>query len=151
MSRFTIRISRGEAPPGARAIREQVFVAEQGVAREQEWDEHDVAGAVTLHLVAFEGASAVGCARVRARGDAAKVERVAVLPERRRLGVGRALMDAAEQAAVQQGQRRLVLHAQLAVIPFYERLGWRAHGAEFAEAGIPHRAMVKHRSDARSR
>jgi ElaA protein len=85
----------------------------------------------------------VGCARLRTRGDAAKIERVAVLAKRRRLGLGRALMEAAERAAAQRGHRRLVLHAQVAVIPFYERLGWEAYGPEFLEAGIPHRAMKK--------
>jgi predicted GNAT family N-acyltransferase len=139
----TIRITNGAAPPEARAIRERVFVAEQGVALEEEWDEHDAPGAATLHLVAFEDARAVGCARVRSRGDAVKIERVAVLAERRGDGLGRALMEAAERAARQRGRRRLVLHAQLAVIPFYERLGFEAHGPAFQEAGIPHRAMAK--------
>jgi len=139
----TIRITHGAAPPEARAIRERVFVEEQRVAREEEWDEHDAAGAATLHLVAFEGSRAVGCARLRTRGDAAKIERVAVLAERRRHGLGRVLMEAAERAALERGLHALVLHAQRAVIPFYERLGWEAHGPEFSEAGIPHRAMAK--------
>lgn len=143
MARFTIRSSHGEAPAEARAIRRQVFVEEQGVGSDEEWDEHDAAGAATLHFVAFEAGRAVGCARLRAHGEAAKVERVAVLPALRRLGLGRALMEAAEHAAAERGQARLVLHAQVAVIPFYERLGWRAHGPEFDEAGIPHRRMEK--------
>ena len=143
MARVTIRISRGEAPAEARAIRRRVFVEEQGVASEEEWDAHDAASAATLHLVAFDGEDAVGCARLRTVGDAAKIERVAVSKERRGLGLGRALMEAAERAAARQGRARLVLHAQLAVLPFYERLGWSAHGPEFSEAGIPHRAMAK--------
>lgn len=143
MSRLTIRISRGEAPAEARAVRRRVFVSEQGVASEEEWDEHDAAGGETLHFVAFADGRAVGCARLRAYGEAAKVERVAVLPEQRRLGLGRALMEAAERSAGEMGRTRLVLHAQSAVIPFYERLGWRALGPEFSEAGIPHRRMEK--------
>jgi ElaA protein len=115
MSRFTIRISPGEAPADARAIRRKVFVEEQGVASDEEWDEHDAAGAATLHFVALENGRAVGCARLRAHGEGAKLERVAVL------------------------------HAQTAVIPFYERLGWRAQGPEFDEAGIPHRKMERRR------
>ena len=143
MSRLTIRISEGEAPAEARAIRRRVFVEEQGVASHEEWDEHDAPGAETLHLVAFQEGSAVGCARLRTRGEDTKVERVAVLLEQRRLGLGRALMEAAERAARQRGCLRLVLHAQTAVTPFYERLGWRVVGPEFAEAGIPHRRMEK--------
>jgi predicted GNAT family N-acyltransferase len=87
----------------------------------------------------------VGTARLRPYGAGAKVERVAVLPEQRGRGLGRALMEAAECAAWQRGCARLVLHAQLPVIPFYERLGWRALGPEFGEAGIPHRRMEKER------
>ena len=143
MPRFTIRVSHGEAPAEARAIRRHVFVEEQGVASDEEWDAHDAAGAATLHFVAFERGRAVGCARLRACAEGAKVERVAVLPEQRRLGLGRALMEAAERAAEERGDARLVLHAQLPVIPFYERLGWRALGPEFSEAGIPHRRMEK--------
>jgi predicted GNAT family N-acyltransferase len=151
VSRVTIRISQGEAPADARAIRRRVFVEEQGVAGDEERDEHDAAGAATLHFVAFEGERAVGCARLRAHGDGAvaKVERVAVLPEQRRLGLGRALMEAAERAARRRGHRRLVLHAQVAVVPFYERLGWRARGPEFSEAGMEHRRMEKEGPPAR--
>jgi ElaA protein len=145
MSRFTIRISPGEAPADARAIRRKVFVEEQGVASDEEWDEHDAAGAATLHFVALENGRAVGCARLRAHGEGAKLERVAVLPEQRRTGLGRALVQAAERAAWQRGYARVVLHAQTAVIPFYERLGWRAQGPEFDEAGIPHRKMERRR------
>jgi ElaA protein len=143
VSGFTIHGVRGAAPADARAIRRRVFVEEQGVASDEEWDQHDAEGAATLHLVAFHAGRAAGCARLRAYGPDAKVERVAVLPEARRLGLGRALMEAAELAARAQGRPRLVLHAQTAVIPFYERLGWRAFGPEFQEAGIPHRRMEK--------
>jgi predicted GNAT family N-acyltransferase len=143
VSRLTIRSSRGEAPAEARSVRRRVFVEEQGVACDEEWDEHDAEGADTLHFVAFADGRAVGCARLRAYGEAAKLERVAVLAEQRGLGLGRALMEAAERAALEMGRTRLVLHAQTAVIPFYERLGWRALGPEFSEAGIPHRRMEK--------
>jgi predicted GNAT family N-acyltransferase len=141
--RFEIRAEAGAPPRAAREIRRRVFVDEQGVAAHEEWDEHDAPGAGTLHLVAYAAGRPVGCARLRSVGDAAKVERVAVLPDARRHGLGRALMEAAEQAARERGHTRFVLHAQVAVIPFYERLGWRVLGPEFEEAGIPHRKMEK--------
>ena len=143
MPRPAIRCRRGEAPAEAREIRRRVFVEEQRVAPEEEWDSHDEAGAPTLHFVAHDGERALGCARLRAVDDAAKIERVAVLRESRTHGLGRALMEAAETAAWRRGERRLVIHAQVAVIPFYERLGWRALGPEFDEAGIAHRKMEK--------
>ena len=73
----------------------------------------------------------------------AKVERVAVLAERRNEGIGRELMDAVERAAEASGYDRLLLHAQVPVVPFYKRLGYDAFGDTFAEADIPHRRMRK--------
>jgi predicted GNAT family N-acyltransferase len=140
---LSIRCSRGAAPEEAREIRRRVFVDEQGVAPEEEWDAHDAAASGTLHFVARDGARAVGCARLRAVPGAAKIERVAVLREARERGAGRALMEATETAAWRRGDERLAIHAQRAVIPFYERIGWRAFGPAFEEAGIPHRAMEK--------
>ena len=138
-----IRVRRGAAPPEAREIRRRVFVEEQRVSPHEEWDTHDEPGADTLHFVAHEGERALGCARLRWPDEAAKIERVAVLPEARERGLGSALMEAAETAGWRRGAARLRIHAQTAVIPFYERLGWRALGPEFVEAGIPHRRMEK--------
>jgi predicted GNAT family N-acyltransferase len=143
--RFEVRISEGEAPREARSIRVEVFVLEQGVAREEEWDGYDAAGADALHFVMLdaEAGQPVACARLCTYGAEAKVERVAVLADQRGLGLGRRIMEAAEQAASRRGYRGLVLHAQLPVVPFYERLGWRAEGLEFTEAGMSHRRMRK--------
>lgn len=87
-------------------------------------------------------------ATATAEGDAgttaaAKVERVAVLAERRGEGIGRELMAAVERAADAAGYGRLVLHAQVPVVPFYRRLGYEAVGDTFEEADIPHRRMIK--------
>lgn len=143
MSRIAIRCRRGAAPAEAREVRRRVFVEEQRVAPDEEWDAHDEAGTGTLHFVARDGERALGCARLRWLDDAAKIERVAVLPEARERGLGRALMEAAETAAWRRGTEHLRIHAQTRVIPFYERLGWRALGLEFVEADIAHRAMEK--------
>jgi predicted GNAT family N-acyltransferase len=143
MTQLRTRCSLGAAPAAAREIRRRVFVEEQGVAPGEEWDAHDEAGAETLHFVTWQGDRALGCARLRSLGDTAKIERVAVLREQRAHGLGRSLMQAAETAAWRRGHSRLAIHAQLAVIPFYERLGWRAVRPEFVEAGIAHRKMEK--------
>jgi predicted GNAT family N-acyltransferase len=140
---LAIRRCLGAAPDAAREIRRRVFVEEQGVAPHEEWDAHDEAASGTLHFVAQHGERALGCGRLRSVGKAAKIERVAVLPEAREQGVGRALMEAAETAAWRRGEPTLTIHAQLPVLPFYERLGWRALGPEFTEAGIAHRKMEK--------
>jgi predicted GNAT family N-acyltransferase len=144
MERVAIQAFRGGAPAEARELRRRVFVEEQGVAPAEEWDAYDEPGTDTLHFVARAGGEALGCARLRRADDgAAKIERVAVLREARSGGVGRALMEAAETAAWRRGDPRLRLHAQSAVVAFYEKLGWRALGPEFLEANIPHRKMEK--------
>ena len=145
MTRYEVRLSEGEAPLEARSIRFHVFVEEQGVAREEEWDAYDGVGADAVHFVLLDAevGKPVACARLRSYGTEAKVERVAVLAEQRGLGFGRRIMEAAERAAGERGYRGLVLHAQLPVVPFYERLGWRVEGPEFGEAGMSHRRMRK--------
>jgi len=143
MTQLRTRCSQGAAPAAAREIRRRVFVEEQGVDPREEWDAHDDAGAATLHFVTWQGDRALGCARLRSLGDSAKIERVAVLREHRAHGLGRTLMQAAETAAWRRGHARLAIHAQRVVVPFYARLGWRAVGPEFVEAGIAHRKMEK--------
>jgi predicted GNAT family N-acyltransferase len=120
------------------AVRKAVFVEEQGVDPDLEYDEHDEAA---THFVAY-GDGPVGAARLRASDPGVgKVERVAVLADHRGEGVGRAVMTAVHDAARERGFGELYLHAQTRVAGFYERLGYEVEGGEFEEAGIPHVAM----------
>lgn len=131
------------------AIRRDVFVDEQGVDEDIEWDEHDEPEAAATHFVAYDDGDVVGAARFRAVSDDAdesatgKVERVVVAANRRSEGWGRSVMDAVESHAREEGFDRLTLHAQTPVREFYERLGYDAYGEEFEEAGIPHVKMEK--------
>lgn len=124
-------------------IRRQVFIEGQGVPEDRELDGRDDEA---THLLARDGGTAVGTARLRAYADnppTAKVERVAVLEARRGEGWGARLMDTVERQAREQGYERVLLHAQVPVVEFYERLGYAVRGAEFEDAGIPHREMTK--------
>ncbi len=125
-------------------IRRIVFTQGQGVPLEIEFDGLD---REAEHFLAWrlgeESPIAVGTARLRRVGDDAKAERVAVLESERGRGVGRALMAAIETRAQQQGLDAIILHAQVAVIPFYEELEYHARGEVFQEAGIDHRSMAK--------
>lgn len=121
-------------------IRRRVFIEEQRVPEALEMDDLDPG---CSHFVAFDGDRPIGTARLRGmRGDA-KAERVAVLAAWRKRGAGQLLMDHVEREAAALGFARIVLNAQVSVIPFYERLGYRAEGDRFDEAGIPHRRMTK--------
>lgn len=137
------------------SVRRSVFVDEQGVAEDIEYDEHDEPGAAAIHVVAYDDGVPIGAARLRpadegdhATTDAsndrtAKVERVAVAADRRGSGWGRRIMHTVEAYARDDGFGEVALHAQTHVREFYERLGYEAHGEEFEEAGIPHVAMAR--------
>ncbi|MFC4356569.1 GNAT family N-acetyltransferase [Halobium salinum] len=123
------------------SVRYAVFVEEQGVPEDLELDEHE---ADAVHFVAYDEGEPVGAARLRDYGDGdAKVERVAVLVDRRGEGWGGRLMDAVEAAAAERGFDRLVLNSQTHAAGFYRRRGYEQVGGEFEEAGIPHVTMVK--------
>ncbi len=141
MANTGVEVVEGRVPAACIAIRRRVFVEEQGVPPEADADGRDDA---CLHALARDRGAAVGCARLRPLGPGtAKVERVAVLAERRKEGWGDRLMEALEAASRARGWNVLELHAQHTVVSFYERLGWRGKGEPFEEAGIVHRAMVK--------
>lgn len=123
--------------PALQNIRERVFIQEQKVPSELEWDEFD---ASCLHLIAFDSEGhPVGTARLLANGT---VGRMAVLKEWRGMGIGRALILCLLEEAKKRGVIRLALHAQTHARGFYERFGFSTEGDEFAEAGIPHVKMI---------
>ncbi|MFF6997099.1 GNAT family N-acetyltransferase [Streptomyces sp. NPDC008313] len=130
-------------------VRKEVFVTEQGVPQDIEYDAYD-AGA--LHVLAVrEDGTPLGTGRLlhgeaaaaKTGGDPAvgSLGRLAVTREARGLGVGAALVRALEDAARAHGLTAVDLHAQTHALAFYERLGYVAYGPEFPDAGIPHRAM----------
>lgn len=131
-----------EAGATALRIRTRVFVVEQGVPGNLEEDGRDPGCTHFLAEIQDGGAwIPVGTARMRRKGEVAKAERVAVLPTLRGRGLGALLMAALEEEARAQGLPEVMLHAQVSVVPFYERRGYHSEGAVFSEAGIDHLAM----------
>lgn len=120
------------------AVRKAVFMGEQGVSEAEEWDGLDE---TCTHFLAGDATSPAGCARLLAKDDLAKVQRVAVMPAHRGTGLGRRIMQAVLDHARTQGVAAVVLDSQTHAIGFYEALGFTAYGPEFDDAGIPHRAM----------
>jgi predicted GNAT family N-acyltransferase len=131
----------------ALAVRRAVFVEEQGVPLFEELDEFDVEpgdGDDVVHLLGCLDGRAICTGRVDLageRGASAHITRVAVLREHRGRGLGVQLMEALHAEARARGMRAAELNAQLQALGFYERLGYRAHGPVFLDAGIEHRAM----------
>lgn len=120
-----------------RHVRSTVFIDEQRVPRDLEFDDRDP---VCRHVLAFEGDLAIGTGRLDLAYDG-KVGRVAVVATHRRGGVGRAIMERLHEIAREQHQPRLWCHAQLTAVAFYERLGYVPSGPMFLEAGIEHVLM----------
>ena len=139
-----VRIVDDDRLEDAFSVRQRVFVEEQGVDEEIEYDEHEDEA---VHFVAYEDDSdeqPIGAARLREPGAGiGKVERVAVLESHRGTGIGRALMDSLEATAASNGLETVKLHAQTRAAGFYRGLGYERYGEEFEEAGIPHVAMKK--------
>jgi predicted GNAT family N-acyltransferase len=120
-------------------IRIRVFVREQGVPAGIELDSDDQRA---VHFVACNEGRVLGTARLVMRGRNAKIGRMAVLKSQRRKQIGRRLLTRAIATAKRHGARKIYLHAQVAVIGFYESAGFRCVGPVFDEAGIAHRKMV---------
>ena len=131
-----------ELGPEAGAIRQQVFVQEQKIPAEMEWDAGD---AVCLHAVAYNrfGVPLATGRLLEHVPGVAKIGRMAVLAPMRGSRVGRAVLDALMLAARQRGDREALLHAQTSAAAFYSRAGFVTRGEMFEEAGIPHVEMVR--------
>lgn len=122
------------------ALRREVFMVEQSVPEALELDGLD---SDAIHLLARLNGKAVGTARIVLQGDTARIGRVCVLARHRRQGLGAALMRAAvTHLQHREGVVWARLGAQMHAVDFYARLGFRAEGPEYLDAGIAHRVMV---------
>ncbi|WP_405737884.1 GNAT family N-acetyltransferase [Streptomyces sp. NBC_00028] len=147
---YTVRVAEDPADREmCFAVRKQVFVVEQGVPEDLEYDAYD---AVAVHVLAVrDDGMALGTGRLlfgpraaeKVGGDLTlgSLGRLAVAEEARGLGVGVALVRAIEDAARARGLAAVDLHAQTHALGFYERLGYEAYGPEYLEAEIPHQGM----------
>ena len=122
--------------PRLRAVREPVFIVEQQVPPDLEWDELDP---LSIHVLALDDQDApIGTGRLTPEH---KVGRMAVLAPWRSAGVGAAMLERLLAHARRLGYPEIVLHAQVRAIDFYSRHGFEAFGDEYDEAGIRHRSM----------
>ncbi|MFM7016282.1 MAG: GNAT family N-acetyltransferase [Bacteroidota bacterium] len=120
------------------AIRQKVFVEEQKVNREEEYDEHEYSAS---HYLVLIDEQPVATARWRFTDKGIKLERFSVLPEFRNQGIGSALVNHI-LTTVTPHQKLIYLHAQVAAMNVYARNGFEAEGELFYEANIPHYKMI---------
>ena len=126
----------------AQGIRTEVFVGEQKIAPELEWDDADQNA---VHAVAFNRFGlplATGRLLQHAAG-VGRIGRMAVRQGVRGSGVGRDVLNTLLASAIERGESQVILHAQTSAQTFYSRNGFEAQGPVFEEAGIEHIEMVR--------
>ncbi len=117
-------------------IRDRVFIQEQAVPRHIEVDGKD---SECIHFLIFNESVPIGTARIKKDG---KIERVSILKNHRRKGLGYQLMKFIINNAQEKGLERIYLHSQMDSIEFYKSLKFIQKGEAFKEAGIDHVLMV---------
>jgi predicted GNAT family N-acyltransferase len=134
---FTIHaVTWHDGEPLLRAVREAVFMREQGVSAELEWDGLDES---SHHVLALSNTGqAIGCGRILPN---AHIGRIAVMPEWRGKKVGTAILEGLLAYAASRHYPEVDIDAQVQALPFYERFGFVEEGEVFMDANIPHRKM----------
>lgn len=135
---FTVSlVNWHDGEPLLKAIRTAVFIKEQGVPEEMEWDEHDE---TCRHALALSlNGDAIGCGRMFSNGH---IGRISVLPEWRGKMVGTAIMEAFLGYAEAHDYPQVDVDAQVQAKPFYHRFDFVERGEVFMDAGIPHIKML---------
>jgi GNAT superfamily N-acetyltransferase len=93
---------------------------------------------------AFEEEKMLGCCMlIKEEPASVRLRQMAVLNNLQGKGIGRALMQFAENIARDRGFHKITMHARKTAVGFYEKLGYRISGQEFEEVTIPHYVMEK--------
>jgi predicted GNAT family N-acyltransferase len=120
-------------------IREKVFIQEQKVTPELEWDGMDEKA---IHFLVFKDEEAIGCARAIVIKSQMQLGRMAVLKEYRGQGAGRTLIEKAIVTAKLKQLSSIQISAQCNAINFYVKFGFEVMGDTYLDAEILHRDMT---------
>lgn len=125
-----------DGEPLLRSVREAVFIREQGISPELEWDglEEHCRHALAL---SYQG-EAIGCGRLLADGH---IGRIAVLPKWRKQKIGTAIVESLLDYARTHGYPQVFVDAQVYAVPFYQGFEFVEEGKVFMDAGLPHIKM----------
>lgn len=124
-------------------IRKAVFVEEQGVPLEDEFDEFDTLNGRCEHILVYYEEQPVGTGRLRVVDGLGKLERICILEPYRKFGLGKVIIKTLEDLAKEKGIVQVKLHGQTHAEGFYNKLGYQTSSNVFMEDGIPHILMVK--------
>ena len=137
MSEFTVVVGDWHSlQQHAQHIRELVFILEQDIAPEDEWDDQDP---ISTHFVVYDADQPIATARLLSNDH---VGRVAVLKAYRSKGIGKLVMQEIIALAKQQQRKELILSSQVHATQFYSGLGFAVQGESYLDCGIPHVDMV---------
>lgn len=117
------------------SIRREVFIQEQQVPEEMEWDGRDESA---LHVLAFFGGKAVETGRLLFNGQ---IGRMAVCRDWRNRGIGTAILQELVKISREKKIICLFLNAQVQAVEFYRKQGFTRKEGFFEEAGIVHCRM----------
>lgn len=124
--------------PLALSLRREVFVEEQHVPLDEEFDEKEIS---SIHLVGIFNGNVVTTCRLIFHDDYAQISRFVVRKSLRRLGIGRAMLEYSIALAADYGYKNLYLEAQSSKLELYRKFGLKEFDEEFLDGGIPHRKM----------
>lgn len=137
------RITNDEDLRTAFQIRKEVFVNEQGVPLEDEFDQFDTLNGLCQHILVHYHDQPVGTGRIRLVDGVGKLERICILKPFRKFGLGKIIIKTLEEIAEERGASQVKLHGQTQAEGFYKKLGFRTSSSIFMEDGIPHILMLK--------
>lgn len=139
----TQEVTQQEELEHAFSIRKKVFVEEQGVPMQDEFDEFDNLDDRCRHILAYYEGRPVGTGRIRDVQGIGKLERICILEPYRKFGIGKMIIQTLEDIARRQGLQLVKLHGQTQAEGFYKKLGYETKSEMFMEDGIPHYLMTK--------
>ncbi|KFN02813.1 GNAT family N-acetyltransferase [Bacillus clarus] len=124
-------------------IRKEVFVKEQGVSLKEEFDAFDQLYEECHHVLVYYNETPVGTGRIRYIDGIGKLERICILKEYRKYGLGKVIIQTLEEIASEKEINKVKLHGQTHAEVFYQKLGYQTSSDVFMEDGIPHILMTK--------
>ncbi|MSQ80357.1 MAG: GNAT family N-acetyltransferase [Candidatus Methylopumilus sp.] len=128
-----------DAYDALKMIRQKVFIEEQKVPIDLEWDGIDERA---IHFLAYQDGKVIGCARGMVSNDSLQLGRMAVLKEMRHQGVGRALIEKVMLTAKVNHLKSIAISAQCHAINFYMKFGFKIMSEIYLDVNIPHRDML---------
>ena len=124
-------------------IRKEVFVKEQGVPLEDEFDTFDTLSDVCHHILVYFNEMPVGTGRIRFVDNIGKLERICILQPYRKYEKEKVIIQTLEEIAREKEISKVKLHGQTHAEGFYNKLGYQTSSDVFMEDGIPHILMTK--------